>query len=269
MIQNEYITINLYKNIKYYEDLGYEIPKNSKGQVPRGSTILIKTLDLPRSSSLSIPCICDECGISFSVQFKNLIKTFNKYNKTYCKNCIQKGIRNPSWKDGSQIKEQRLDKGFREKVLKRDNYLCQKCGAVANIAHHLNGYNWDIENRTNVSNGASLCYSCHTNFHNLYGYGNNTKQQYLEWLKSDNDNLIQKTRQNNNCSLVYCFETNEVKTAFDFAKELQCRPNCIWNCCNLRQKSTHGRHFLYKNKYDTMSQKDIDEFLTWANTKGA
>ena len=71
MIQNEYITINLYKNIKYYENLGYEIPKNSKGQVPRGSTILIKTLDLPRSSSLSIPCICDECGIYFSVQFQN------------------------------------------------------------------------------------------------------------------------------------------------------------------------------------------------------
>lgn len=73
---------------------------------------------------------------------------------------------------------------WRMNVYKRDNYTCRVCGDDKgnNLnAHHLNGYNWDIENRTNVDNGVTLCDVCHNNLHKSFGYGNNTKKQFDNW----------------------------------------------------------------------------------------
>jgi hypothetical protein len=50
-------------------------------------------------------------------------------------------------------------------------------------AHHKDGYDWCIERRTDPTNGATLCDSCHTEFHVLYGYGRNTEQQYIEFYE--------------------------------------------------------------------------------------
>ena len=33
----------------------------------------------------------------------------------------------------------------------------------------------------NVDNGIPLCNECHQDFHMIYGYGNNTEEQFLEW----------------------------------------------------------------------------------------
>lgn len=73
---------------------------------------------------------------------------------------------------------------WRINVFKRDNYTCQVCGDDRgnNLnAHHLNGYNWDTENRLNVDNGVTLCDTCHNAFHKSFGYGNNTKEQFDNW----------------------------------------------------------------------------------------
>lgn len=76
---------------------------------------------------------------------------------------------------------------WRIRVYERDEYTCQICGfdngGILN-AHHLNGYNWDKKNRTNVDNAVTLCELCHSNFHNIYGYGNNTKEQFQEHVKT-------------------------------------------------------------------------------------
>lgn len=74
---------------------------------------------------------------------------------------------------------------FIKEVYKRDNYTCQKCGDNKGgnlVAHHLNGYDTFKEQRTDVNNGVTLCNVCHKEFHSLYGYGNNTKEQYEEWI---------------------------------------------------------------------------------------
>ena len=79
------------------------------------------------------------------------------------------------------------NRAFVRAVMKRDGYTCQICGKQHCIlaAHHLNGYNWDIENRYNPDNGVTLCYECHMDFHSKYGRGNNTAEQFIEYANQN------------------------------------------------------------------------------------
>lgn len=79
---------------------------------------------------------------------------------------------------------------WRLNVFKRDNYTCVRCGDEkgGNLnAHHLNGYNWDVENRLNLDNGTTLCDYCHSDFHKQYGYGNNTMDQFKTWFDGNTE----------------------------------------------------------------------------------
>lgn len=73
---------------------------------------------------------------------------------------------------------------WRKSVFKRDNYICQCCKKDThnNVSHHLDGYNWCKEKRMDVDNGITLCEECHKEFHSIYGYGDNTKEQFEEWI---------------------------------------------------------------------------------------
>ena len=97
---------------------------------------------------------------------------------------------------------------FIEAVYERDNYTCQCCGdnRGGNLnAHHLNGYNWDKENRTNPNNGITLCEKCHKEYHSVYGYGDNTVEQFREFL-------FNKYLQNNNLKFLALIETIDLTT---------------------------------------------------------
>ena len=74
---------------------------------------------------------------------------------------------------------------WKNKVKERDNYTCKVCGKHGGklCSHHLDGYNWCKEKRFDVENGVCLCDECHTKFHNRYGRGNNTKEQFKEFIE--------------------------------------------------------------------------------------
>jgi hypothetical protein len=75
---------------------------------------------------------------------------------------------------------------LRNKVFERDNYTCQVCGDSkgGNLeAHHMESWNTDIDNRFNEDNLITLCKTCHKNFHSEYGYGNNTREQFKNFLR--------------------------------------------------------------------------------------
>lgn len=50
------------------------------------------------------------------------------------------------------------------------------------VVHHLNGYNWDKEHRLDINNVVVIRENIHKNFHKLYGYGNNTKNQWDDFI---------------------------------------------------------------------------------------
>ena len=139
---------------------------------------------------LKIKC---SCGNVFE-------KSFNHFRdrEKQCKKCYFKSVSgennymyNPNLTDEEREKG-RFDiqnKKWRKQVYERDNYICQCCGKKGgNLnAHHLNGYNWDKLNRYNIDNGVTLCKECHKDFHDKYGFGDNTKEQFIEYIKNKNN----------------------------------------------------------------------------------
>ena len=103
-----------------------------------------------------------------------------------------KGEEHPRW-DSNRTHEQRESERktyeysqWRKQVFEKDNYTCQHCGDNKGhnlIAHHKDSYDWCNDKRYDVNNGVTLCNKCHKEFHSIYGYGNNTEQQYKEWNK--------------------------------------------------------------------------------------
>ena len=75
---------------------------------------------------------------------------------------------------------------WRTDVFERDEYTCQCCGDKKgkNLnAHHLFSYSDNKEVRLDADNGITLCIACHTYFHRLFGYGGNTKGQFLKFKR--------------------------------------------------------------------------------------
>lgn len=74
---------------------------------------------------------------------------------------------------------------WRKSVFERDDYTCCVCGEKGGRlnAHHLYGYDKYKELRTSLNNGITLCEQCHKSFHDIYGRGNNTEKQFIEYKK--------------------------------------------------------------------------------------
>lgn len=81
------------------------------------------------------------------------------------------GEGNPNYNPNLLMEERKGKRGYAVErwataVKRRDNFTCQVCGSKEKIiAHHINSYKSDKENRYNVENGITLCRECHTDFH--------------------------------------------------------------------------------------------------------
>ena len=149
----------------------------------------------------SVKYKCDGCGKEILVKPWQLRELKHIFCSNECyKNNIGKfysGENNSNW-NHFLTEEERKNKRiypeyykWRSDVYERDSYTCQCCGNNKSgnlIAHHLNSYNSDKEHRTDVNNGITVCKKCHKEFHDKYGYGNNTVEQFKEFLKYKYDN---------------------------------------------------------------------------------
>jgi 5-methylcytosine-specific restriction endonuclease McrA len=70
-------------------------------------------------------------------------------------------------------------------VYERDGFTCQKCGddSGGNLnAHHVEPHCANKELRWSVSNGITLCKTCHTQFHRRYGVKRCGRPELEEYL---------------------------------------------------------------------------------------
>lgn len=96
MILEEYIEVNLAADlIPHFENLGYEIPrykpKKGKPRVKRGTKIIVKVSDLPEGSGVKITAVCDKCGNSKRLMYKDYLKYVHD-GQYCCNHCNQENI---------------------------------------------------------------------------------------------------------------------------------------------------------------------------------
>lgn len=126
--------------------------------------------------------VSDETKDKISRKSKGRKHTQESINKM--KNLPRKrGKDSPNWKGGNPWKRYSNPqyKIWRESVLERDNYTCQKCFRKCKkrekglAAHHIKEYAKFPELRLDINNGITLCRECHMNHH-----GKNYKVEQIE-----------------------------------------------------------------------------------------
>lgn len=295
LISTEVEVTMIPKNITYYYNLGYEIPKikTRYGVVtPRNTKITVKVTDLSSGSHVPVIVKCDCCGKIYEIKYQ----TYHNHNcdgKYYCHSCanfiFNSGENNHSW-NPNKTDDERLSsrdypeyKNFIKRVLARDNYTCQCCG-ITNCklsVHHLDGYNWYKEGRIDDKNAITLCENCHNNFHYKYGKGNNTKSQFDEWYGKTVEDLqeyngvLQTTRK------VFDYEEQKIYNgAYEYASLHNCAVTSVYDCCNHRIvnykyinkngkisfgetkiNSVLGHHLLWLDEYEKISKQDLEIYL--------
>ena len=83
---------------------------------------------------------------------------------------LKKGSLSYLWKGGVTKKNDEIRRNvdyriWRERVFNRDDYTCQECGkrGIYIQAHHIKPFAYFPELRFELSNGQTLCLSCHKN----------------------------------------------------------------------------------------------------------
>ena len=218
MILDKKVTIKLSNNIKgHYKSLGYSVDGigrdgylevEVKDLPPTSHTILNvkcdycgeiterKLLAITKGRKFINKDCCDSLECKAKKTKDSVLEQYGVENVMQVEEFADKvsGENNVNWNPDKPSEERVKARSegssykWTKKVFEKDSYMCQICGSktgngkrVNLEAHHLDGYNWNVEGRYTVDNGVTLCKECHSKFHSIYGYGNNTKEQFEEF----------------------------------------------------------------------------------------
>lgn len=114
--------------------------------------------------------VCQNCGVEYSIKDNQPITTFRK--QRFCSHACgvegreNDGANNPNWR-GGRARRHSKQRQWAQAVISRDKATCQHCGrgGVELHAHHIKSYKGHPELRWDVSNGVTLCFSCHWAVH--------------------------------------------------------------------------------------------------------
>lgn len=151
-----------------------------------GRWLVVKLVGRNKHQGALWECLCD-CGTIRNLctgSLKNGSQSCGCRLKDIMKN--KTGDRANNWKGGltSEYSKDRASKKcqiWKKSVFERDNYTCQICkddrGGNLN-AHHINSFHKCKDLRFDINNGITLCKTCHQKFHKIFGFKNNTKNQF-------------------------------------------------------------------------------------------
>lgn len=133
--------------------------------------------------------VCGKCGERRETTFASYL---NHRDGRCCAFKHLTGENSPHYKDISleDRERQRNYPEYREwvaSVYRRDDYTCRKCGERGGKlqAHHIKGYAEHIELRTVLSNGATLCNKCHSEFHSKFGLKKFTEHDFQTFIEEE------------------------------------------------------------------------------------
>lgn len=167
---------------------------NSKHQIQEGQ--------IYRGNEEVYDFVCSKHG-----RFTSTIMNMKNNGGKVCRKCsIERisGENHYNWKGEERKETERLrgsleSKQWRKDVFNRDHYQCICCGSKQFIsAHHKNSFEWCIDQRFNINNGVTLCEDCHLDFHEKFGFGNNTEEQFNKWFQKRINEEIKFPEQRNN-----------------------------------------------------------------------
>jgi len=266
------------KTARYYEQLGYDIPKyfdrHGDLRVKNGTKITVKVNDLSYGSSAKVDVECDCCKNKYPMTYSNYNKINHHDGKIYCKKCaillFNTGENSSCYKKDKTAEEREGKRLYPEytqfvkKVLARDNYTCQCCGrdnAYMEV-HHLDGYDWCKDKRVDDTNGITLCENCHSNFHAIYGSGNNTKEQFEEWIGSPLLEIDKFNGEISSARKIYCYEENKIyNSATEFIRTYKLKAvSTVYFVCNQLHhcKTIKGMHLFWYDEYINMTTDQIE-----------
>lgn len=275
MLLTKEVEVYLTNNISYFENLGYEIPRRDNGYgkmtIPNGTKIKVKTTDLKPSSKNRVVAKCECCKRDKDVSYNSYANSVDKHGEYYCPKCVMKlfnsGENNYKWNPNKTDEERLIGRKYPEynefvrKVLARDKYTCRCCGQIGDKleVHHLDGYDWCVERRTDETNGVCVCKTCHKAFHAIHGSGGNTKEQFEYWLGKA---LIELKEYNGvlpTTNKVILLNTMKIYDSVkEVEKELGIESKAVAKVCSHNRYSINDLHFMYLKEYEYYIDNGLD-----------
>ena len=276
---DEYVEVDVSRRTcSYYEKLGYVIPKhkdlNGEMHSDVSQKIVVKVSDLLRYSRVKVNVVCDNCGEHLIMPYYRYVTNVSDDGKYYCHKCAcavyNSGELSSNWNPNKTQEEREKERcypeytAFVKRVLARDNFTCVCCGKSISkhmLVHHLNGYAENPDERCDDENGVTLCDVCHGNFHSIYGYGNNTKEQFMEWLGVTQLELKKYDGEIPSARRIFCYEDNMVYDSVKIAQDVNKYKTFtgIYNVANhnLHYNTAYGKHWFWYDEYINMTEEEI------------